>query len=136
MFFSGRPLALSAWRRVGLAVGLAMSLLGSGMVAAKGPPVDSATVALAELPAEARTTARLIRHGGPFPYRKDGMIFGNRERLLPARPRGFYREYTVPTPSSRDRGAKRIVCGGNPPSDSESCYYTNDHYASFRRIVQ
>ena len=93
-------------------------------------------MALAELPPEAQQTERLIRAGGPFPYSKDGVTFGNRERLLPRRERGYYREYTVPTPGSRNRGARRIVCGGTPPVKPEVCYYTEDHYASFRRIVQ
>ena len=136
MFFSGRPLALSAWRRAGLAAGLAVCLLGSGVVAAKGPLPGSATVRQGDLPQEAQQTARLIERGGPFPYPKDGMTFGNRERLLPAKPRGYYREYTVRTPHSRDRGAKRIVCGGSPASTPEYCFYTDDHYTSFRRIVQ
>ncbi len=78
----------------------------------------------------------LIHSGGPFPYRKDGIVFGNRERLLPERSRGFYREYTVPTPGARDRGARRIVCGGKQPRIPESCFYSADHYASFKRIVQ
>ncbi len=136
MFFSGRPLALSAWRRAGLAAGLAISLLGPELAVAKGPLPDSATVQLVDLPKEARHTARLIASGGPFPFYKDGTTFGNRERLLPLKPRGYYREYTVRTPASRDRGARRIVCGGNPPSTTESCFYTDDHYGSFRRIVQ
>jgi ribonuclease T1 len=93
-------------------------------------------VALAELPPEAQQTQRLIEAGGPFPYSKDGVTFGNRERLLPRRERGYYREYTVPTPGSRNRGARRIVCGGIPAVKPEVCYYTEDHYASFRRIVQ
>jgi ribonuclease T1 len=92
-------------------------------------------VPLSALPAQAQSTQRLIRAGGPFPYEKDGSVFRNRERLLPARERGLYREYTVPTPGSRDRGARRIVCGGEPPTNPEVCYYTADHYASFRRIV-
>ncbi len=85
----------------------------------------------AGLPAEAIETLALIQRGGPFPYRKDGTTFHNRERLLPGKPRGYYREYTVPTPGSRDRGARRIVAGGDPP---EVFYYTADHYRSFRRI--
>ena len=93
-------------------------------------------MALAELPPEAQQTEKLIRAGGPFPYSKDGVTFGNRERLLPRRERGYYREYTVPSPGSRNRGARRIVCGGSPPVKPEICYYTEDHYASFRRIVQ
>ena len=83
------------------------------------------------LPAEALATLQLIQRGGPFPYRKDGSVFQNRERLLPKRNRGYYREYTVPTPGARDRGARRIVTGGRPP---EVFYYTADHYRSFRRI--
>jgi guanyl-specific ribonuclease Sa len=85
----------------------------------------------AGLPREAADTLALIQRGGPFPYRKDGIVFQNRERRLPAMPRGYYREYTVPTPGSRDRGARRIVTGGNPP---DVYYYTADHYRSFRRI--
>ncbi len=93
------------------------------------------TVALAQLPAEAQNTHRLILAGGPFPYRKDGAVFGNRERALPAQPRGYYQEYTVQTPGSRDRGARRIVCGGREPAQPKSCFYTSDHYASFRQIA-
>lgn len=94
-----------------------------------------ATVRLLELPPDAVTTYRAILSGGPFPYRKDGSVFGNRERFLPAQPRGFYREYTVKTPGSIDRGARRIVCGGRQPAAPETCYYTADHYSSFRRIA-
>ena len=90
---------------------------------------------MSSLPAEAQATAQRIRQGGPFPYAKDGSVFGNRERLLPQQRRGHYREYTVDTPGSRDRGARRIVCGGTPPTRPEACYYTDDHYASFRRIA-
>jgi ribonuclease T1 len=104
------------------------------------PPLESPAantvaqeVAVADLPPEARRTLALIRLGGPFPYRKDGSTFGNRERLLPPKRRGYYTEYTVPTPSSRDRGARRIVAGGNPAL-SDELYYTDDHYASFRKI--
>jgi ribonuclease T1 len=98
--------------------------------------VDTPTVSLADMPPEARDTERLIRAGGPFRHAKDGGVFGNRERLLPTRARGFYREYTVRTPGLRHRGARRIVCGGEAPTRPETCYYTDDHYASFRRIVQ
>ena len=94
------------------------------------------TVVLATLPAEAQTTYRLILSGGPFPNDKDGIVFGNRERLLPAKARGFYREYTVKTPGARNRGARRMVCGGKPPTQPEACFYSDDHYASFRRIAQ
>jgi ribonuclease T1 len=100
-------------------------------------PAESqrATISVAELPKQGRETYERIRQGGPFPYEKDGSVFGNRERLLPAEKRGFYREYTVATPGSRDRGARRIVCGG-PKKSPEACYYTADHYASFRKIVE
>jgi ribonuclease T1 len=90
-------------------------------------------VAASALPAEARTTLELIRVGGPFPYERDAVVFGNRERLLPSRPRGYYHEYTVPTPGARSRGARRIVCGGDAATLSE-CYYSDDHYRSFRKI--
>jgi ribonuclease T1 len=89
----------------------------------------------AQLPKEARETLALIRQGGPFPYRQDGTEFGNRERLLPPRERGTYREYTVKTPGARDRGARRIVAGGAPRAPGD-LYYTDDHYRSFKRIKE
>ncbi len=92
-------------------------------------------VALADLPVQARTTYQRILSGGPFPYDKDGTVFGNRERILPAQKRGFYREYTVKTPRLRHRGARRIVCGGWQPTAPEACYYSADHYNSFSTIV-
>ena len=113
---------------------MAGALIGTEAASAKGPAPD--TVALIELPAQAQATEQLIRAGGPFPYAKDGSVFGNRERVLPKRPRGEYREYTVPTPGSRNRGARRIVCGGKQPTIPDACYYSDDHYTSFRRIVQ
>lgn len=91
-------------------------------------------ISRAELPPQGREMLALIERGGPFPGYKDGVIFGNYERLLPSKPRGYYREYTVPTPGARNRGARRIVCGG-PKRHPEVCYYTHDHYASFRLIV-
>lgn len=91
-------------------------------------------LAVAELPSEARDTLALIRRGGPFPYAKDGAVFGNFERRLPPRERGYYREYTVRTPGSRDRGARRIVTGGNPAT--AEYYYSDDHYRTFRRILE
>jgi ribonuclease T1 len=97
---------------------------------------EPAPVALAELPEQARQTHELIRRGGPFPYAKDGSVFFNREGLLPRETRGYWREYTVRTPGARDRGARRIVCGGREPVAPDACFYTADHYASFRRIVQ
>lgn len=96
--------------------------------------VQAATIALADLPPQGRKTHALILEGGPFPYDKDGTTFGNRERLLPPHPRGYYREYTVKTSGSRDRGAQRIVCGGKPQVP-DACYYTSDHYSSFLHIV-
>jgi len=86
-------------------------------------------ILVGNLPKEARATLALVKQGGPFPYRKDGSTFGNREKHLPVKARGYYREYTVPTPGARDRGARRIVAG----RDGEY-YYTDDHYNSFRRI--
>jgi ribonuclease T1 len=95
---------------------------------------DIATISVARLPAEGAQTYALIAQGGPFPYEKDGTVFGNRERLLPIGRRGYYREYTVRTPGVSHRGTRRIVCGGKPRAP-DACYYTADHYASFRRIV-
>lgn len=92
------------------------------------------SIALGALPPQGQDTHRLIHQGGPFPYEKDGVVFGNRERFLPMHKRGYYREYTVRTPGSRDRGARRIVCGG-PATLPDVCYYSADHYASFRQIV-
>jgi len=90
-----------------------------------------AFVAASDLPVEARETLRLIKQGGPFPYPRDGIVFGNREYLLPKQPRGYYREYTVKTPGVHHRGARRIVCGVVP-----ECYYTGDHYRTFQRIKE
>jgi ribonuclease T1 len=105
--------------------------------AGRAATAPSGEVALDALPREAQQTLALIRQGGPFPYRKDGSVFGNRERLLPKQRRGYYTEYTVPTPGSRDRGARRIVAGkgatGDPATGGEY-YYSDDHYQSFRRI--
>lgn len=128
----------SAPRRLVSKLGLAFFLAATATVGvAKGPAADTdaSVVALAALPEQAQATHRLILAGGPFPYEKDGTTFFNRERLLPAKPRGFYREYTVRTPGARNRGARRLVCGGEPPTKPEVCYYTADHYASFRRVV-
>lgn len=97
---------------------------------------QAGVVRMDDLPSEARDLHRRILRGGPFRYPdKDGAVFGNRERLLPRETRGYYREYTVPTPGSRDRGARRLVCGGQEPRTPDVCYYTQDHYASFRRIA-
>lgn len=95
--------------------------------------LEFSTVRLADLPKQARDTMKLIRQGGPFPYSKDGVVFGNYEKALPAKARGFYHEYTVPTPGSRTRGARRIVCGG---TEREICYYSDDHYMTFKVIQE
>lgn len=94
-----------------------------------------ATVSVDQLPRQGQQTYELIFQGGPFPYEKDGVVFHNRERLLAIQPRGYYREYTVKTPGVSHRGVKRIVCGG-PSKAPDVCYYTADHYASFRKIVR
>ncbi|MCK9380806.1 MAG: ribonuclease [Sulfuritalea sp.] len=106
-----------------LCVGLALS---AG--AREGAP---GSIAVTDLPPEARETLRLIDRVGPYPYRRDGIIFKNLERRLPQKTRGYYREYTVTTPGSTDRGARRIITGEQPPA---VFYYTDDHYRSFRRI--
>jgi ribonuclease T1 len=121
-----------------LAVGLAFYAGAcTNLVQAKSRPdaVISAPIALQDLPKEGQDTYQLIRQGGPFRYEKDGVVFGNREKQLPAAKRGFYREYTVKTPGERSRGARRIVCGGEEPRLPKQCFYTQDHYTSFREIV-
>lgn len=122
----GRCLAIMA-----LAVGVQLPAQ-----AREARPDTLPTVALAALPKPAQATHALILSGGPFPYAKDGTVFGNRERLLPAKPRGYYREYTVRTPGVSHRGARRLVCGGKPPTRPEACFYTQDHYASFQRVLR
>lgn len=86
-------------------------------------------IAVADLPAEARDTLHLIKQGGAFPYPRDGIVFSNFEQRLPRQARGYYHEYTVKTPGVRSRGARRIVCGVVP-----ECYYSDDHYETFKRI--
>lgn len=115
-------------------VGMAATVPDSSALA-RTAGADLPTVALSELPREAQIMHGRILAGGPFRHEKDGAVFGNRERLLPAAPRGFYRQYTVRTPGASNRGARRIVCGGEPPTRPLACYYTADHYASFSRIV-
>jgi ribonuclease T1 len=124
-----------------LVTSVALVILGGASLAmAKTPhsaPLGEASensVTVAALPLQGQQTYRLILQGGPFPYDKDGVVFGNRERLLPAQKRGYYHEYTVKTPGSRDRGARRIVCGGQPKAP-DACFYSDDHYSSFRKIV-
>jgi len=125
------------FRRWALAVLGLTSLACTHLVHARSEPetLDRSVIALTALPPEGQQTYRLIHQGGPFPYEKDGSVFGNRERLLPRQVRGYYREYTVRTPGAKNRGARRIVCGGEVPRQPEACYYTADHYASFRVIV-
>ena len=109
-------------------------LAGQGARSTQAPQRASdglPTIAFAQLPREAQETIRLIDRGGPFPYKQDGTTFGNRERLLPAQPQGYYREYTVITPGESDRGARRIVAGRGG-----ELYYTDDHYESFKRVVR
>jgi len=118
---------------------LAATVTGAPLAQARGA-VDgtspaATTIRFVELPRQGQETYERIRQGGPFPYSKDGTVFGNRERLLPTEKRGYYLEYTVATPGSSDRGARRIVCGG-PSRVPHACYYTADHYASFRKIVE
>ncbi len=113
-----------------------VTALQSGSVLARAPVQTDleSTINLAELPRQGVQIYALIHQGGPFATEKDGTVFGNRERLLPLSKRGYYREYTVPTPGLSHRGVKRIVCGGQPRTP-DICYYTADHYASFRKIV-
>ncbi len=124
------------------ALALVLALLGAALpasmpLAREQRGAELGEVSVSELPREARETLALIKRGGPFPYRKDGTTFQNRERRLPGKPRGYYSEYTVRTPWERDRGARRIVAGkgatGDPATSGEY-YYTDDHYETFRRI--
>lgn len=106
--------------------------------AASATPAESgapAAVTKAQLPAEAAETLRLIKAGGPFPFGEDGVLFRNSAGLVPQHPRGYYHAYTVRTPGSADRGKRRIVCGG-PRRQTSDCYYTDDYYASFKRIAE
>lgn len=114
-----------------------VSLTTTGVAArqtAESGERNQPSIALGELPAQGQRTYEAIRNGGPFRFEKDGSVFGNRERLLPREARGHYREYTVATPGVRHRGARRIVCGGESARPM-ACWYTADHYATFKRIV-
>jgi ribonuclease T1 len=132
--FMSRFVAASAVTLACLFGGLSPSLVQAKSPAATVSGAQT-SIALADLPKQGQETYEQILKGGPFAYDKDGVIFGNRERILPAEKRGFYREYTVKTPYARNRGAKRIVCAGLKPSAPEACYYSDDHYASFKRIA-
>jgi ribonuclease T1 len=123
---------ISLWRCL-LAASIAVSCAFAPAAVARKADDGLAVVSLSKLPREAREVHALILQGGPFPYDRDGVVFGNRERLLPAKPRGYYREYTVPTPGAGNRGARRIICGGST-DHPDACYYTDDHYQSFKRI--
>ncbi len=142
MFSSGPAdrgsLPRQAFRKWGLAVIVAGGLWGFLGTETQARTTEAAppTVALATLPEQAQQTYRLVLSGGPFPYQKDGTVFGNRERRLPGKARGYYREYTVPTPGAGNRGARRIICGGPQPTEPDACFYTADHYASFRLIAR
>ena len=119
----------AAWRRLAAALLTLVLVVPVCAVARGSAPGAPREVALAELPAEARETLRLIRRGGPFAHERDGAVFGNFEKLLPVKERGYYLEYTVKTPGVKSRGARRIVAGRGG-----ELYYTDDHYKSFRRI--
>lgn len=108
-----------------------LALAGPAQAPARGDATATAAIAVADLPPEARRTIELIRRGGPYPYERDGIVFGNFEKQLPRRERGYYREYTVRTPGARNRGARRIVAGRGG-----ELYYTDDHYRTFRRILE
>ena len=109
---------------------------GAAQARERADLAPAGTISIAQLPPQGRNMMGLIYRGGPFGHEKDGVVFGNRERILPARNRGYYREYTVRTPGDRSRGARRIICGGLSPATPDVCYYSFDHYASFRKIVQ
>jgi ribonuclease T1 len=114
---------------LGLSLALCLFPVASAGLPQARSPDSIPEIASAELPGEARETISLIRKGGPFPFPRDGVVFGNFEGRLPARARGYYREYTVRTPGAKDRGARRIVAGRGG-----ELYYTEDHYQSFKRI--
>ena len=133
---SRRPSKARAWSALMLAATTSLVALTSPVALAKNPAGLGADVSLSSLPVQARQTDQLIHSGGPFPFSRDGVVFGNYEKRLPRAPRGFYHEYTVPTPGAHDRGARRIICGGNMPTEPDACFYTEDHYNSFHRIVK
>jgi ribonuclease T1 len=136
----GKDGSRNATQEPGASASQATTQLGqaaSTTPAASGAQERSALAAVtkAQLPAEAAETLRLIKAGGPFPFGEDGVLFRNSAGLLPQHPRGYYHAYTVRTPGSADRGKRRIVCGGQRRQTSD-CYYTDDYYASFKRIAE
>jgi ribonuclease T1 len=119
---------LKSWTFFLVGLLLSLNVLAKGMA-------PSGVIRFDELPKEAQHTLALIKKGGPFPYVKDGIVFRNYEGVLPKRKRGYYHEFTVKTPGTRSRGARRIITGGEPASSGEH-YYTDDHYATFKRIEE
>jgi ribonuclease T1 len=134
--FSGAKNGFNHWVKISFL--LLVTGVTIGVAQAKGFTREEtlATVSVSELPKQGQQVYALIAQGGPFAYDKDGVVFGNREQQLPKHKRGYYREYTVKTSGVRNRGAKRIVCGGLQVQSPDACYYTEDHYSSFRKIVR
>lgn len=118
---------LKSWMFFLVGALLALTVFAKGAL----PP---GTIAANQLPREAQQTLLLIKQGGPFPYAKDGVVFGNYEKALPKQRRGYYHEYTVRTPGVRSRGARRLIAGGD--TNSGEYYYTDDHYATFSRVKE
>lgn len=148
---------ITGWRRVAASFVAVIALASCGKGGSEAPPTNSTgaitttspvptasdglapatattsldTITVDELPPQAVKTLALIRAGGPFPYKQDGVSFQNRERILPKQPGGFYQEYTVKKPGSSDRGPWRLVTGKDG-----SVFWTSDHYSSFEEVVQ
>lgn len=125
--------SLKRWL-AGVCLALAAGFVAPALARGPLPPQALPPIALTELPRQGADVYARIHRGGPFASERDGVVFFNRERRLPVSPRGYYREYTVPTPGAKNRGVRRIVCGG-APTRPDVCYYTADHYESFRRIA-
>ena len=134
--FSGAEVGFNHWAKISFL--LLLTSVTISVAQAKGFAREETliTVSVSELPKQGQQVYALIAQGGPFAYDKDGVVFGNREQQLPKHKRGYYREYTVKTSGVRNRGAKRIVCGGLQVQTPDACYYTEDHYSSFRKIVR
>jgi ribonuclease T1 len=128
-----RPRRGFSLRAVTVGFLLTVALVGTVPAIARSAPDEMPEISAAQLPAEGVEVLADIRKGGPFRYERDGVVFGNYEHLLPAQPRGYYHEYTVTTPNAKNRGARRIICGG-PKRTPVACFYTADHYRSFKRI--